>query len=66
MCQQESGISRRPAVSPLSEALGLSVLRCGHGLVTTRCESRTPWTSFQTDTDPAQALVDPHVSTTRG
>ena len=66
MCQQESGISRRPAVSPLSEALGLSVLRCGHGLVTTRCESRTPWTSFQTDTDRAQALVDPHVSRTRG
>ena len=33
MCQQESGISRRPAVSPLSEALGFSVLKCGHGLV---------------------------------
>ena len=65
MCQQESGISRRPAVSPLSEVLGLSVLRCRHGLVTTRCESRTPWTSFQTDHDPAQALVDPPVSTTR-
>ena len=49
-------------MSPLSEALGLSVLRCGHGLVTTRCESRTPWTSFQTDADPAQVLVDPPVS----
>ena len=45
-------------MSPLSEALGLSVLRCGHSLLTTRCESRTPWTSFQTDTDPAQVLVD--------
>jgi len=66
MCQQESGISRRPSVSPLSEALGLSVLRCGHSLVTTRCESRTPWTSFQTDADPAQVLVDPPVSRTRG
>ena len=65
MCQQESSISRRPAVSPLSEALGLSVLRYRHGLVT-RCESRTPWTSFQTDTDPAQALVDPHVFRTTG
>lgn len=26
-----------------------SVLRCGHGFMTTRCESRTPWLSFQTD-----------------
>ena len=46
-------------MSPLSEALGLSVLRCGHSLLTTGCESRAPWTSLQTDTDPAQVLVDP-------
>ena len=47
-------------------ALGFGKNLHGHGLVTTRCESRTPWTSLQTDADRAQALVDPHVSRTRG
>ena len=57
---------KKASCAPLSKALGLSLLRCGYGLVTTRCESRTPWTSLQTDADPAQVLVDPHVSRTRG